>query len=183
MCHEFSLPHKCNCSVFHFKLHSNPLSLPPTFRCNYIVLTVEGKQSSLAVHTDAIVPSCALCFKNLLVMAFCIVQTRKSKRSKPSLTVVPESWLENESVYWPPNNFVLLAKDETSTPDKQTWKKQNCKKVGQAQTHQQAEEVIGMLDKITDSEDALQMNRGTRSKPAKKQPKFQSKSYRLVSLL
>ncbi|XP_062565423.1 uncharacterized protein LOC134227764 [Armigeres subalbatus] len=113
-------------------------------------------------------------------MSFCIVQTRKSKRALPSLTAVPTNWVQDKSVFWPPSNLVSLSQCKDSVPDKQIWKKQACKLLGKANSYHQAEELISMLDKMTDSEDALQMDRGTRANPAKKRPKFQSKSYQLA---
>lgn len=114
-------------------------------------------------------------------MSFCIVQTRKTKKSLPSMTVVPANWVEDKWVFWPPNNLVSLSKNENSIPDKQMWKKQKCKLAGRAGTFELAEEMMALLEKVTDSEDAAQMGHGTRAKPAKKQPKFKSKSYKLVS--
>lgn len=113
-------------------------------------------------------------------MSFYVVQTRKSKKSKPSVTVVPSKWVENNVVHWPPNNFITLAKDENSTPDVKNWKQQKCKIVAKASTFDQAEETMHRLESITDSEDAVQMPMGTRLHPAKKKPKFQSKTYHLA---
>lgn len=113
-------------------------------------------------------------------MSFYVVQTRKSKRSKPSVTVVPSNWVKNNVVHWPPNNLITLAKDKDSTPDENNWKQQKCKIVAKAATFVQAEETMHTLESITDSEDAIELSRGTRSHPAKKKPKFVSNTYELA---
>lgn len=99
------------------------------------------------------------------------------------MSVVPANWVEEKFVYWPPRNLISLSRNEDSMPDKLTWIRQKCKLLSRAQTFEQAEEAMNMLEKVTDSEDAAQMNLGTRATPAKKQAKFKSKSYQLVSYL
>ncbi|XP_062555718.1 uncharacterized protein LOC134220633 [Armigeres subalbatus] len=113
-------------------------------------------------------------------MAFSVVQTRKTKKSKPCLSVVPSNWVNNENVFWPPRNLISLSTDENSLPDKCTWAKQSCKTVGRAKSYREAENIVSRLEIITDSEDAINMTHGTRANPAKKKPKFVSKSYELV---
>lgn len=112
-------------------------------------------------------------------MAFLVVQTRKTKKSKPALTIVPSKWVDSGIVLWPPSNFISLSTDEHSVPDS-TWLKQNCKTVGRAKTYREAEDTVNRLETITDSEDAVEMTQGTRAKPAKKKPKFEVKSYNLA---
>lgn len=113
-------------------------------------------------------------------MFFYVVQTRKSKKSKPCLTVVPSNWVKDGGVYWPPNNLITLAKNEDSLPDVQNWKKQKCKVVAEAATFDQAESSLQKLEMLTDSEDAVELLMGTRSHPAKRKPKFTSKLYTLA---
>lgn len=106
-------------------------------------------------------------------MAFSVVQTRKTKKSKPSLTIVPSKWVNNGNVSWPPRNFISLSTDEHSFPDECTWTKQACKTVGRAKTYREAEDIVNKLEMVTDSEDAVDMTRGTRGKPGKKKLKFE----------
>lgn len=112
-------------------------------------------------------------------MAFIVVQTRKTKKSKPILTIVPSNWVQNDQVWWPPNNFISLSTDETTIPDYKTWTKQACKAVGRTKTFRDAENEVNRLQMVTDSEDAVNMTQGTRGRPAKKKDKFESKSYNL----
>ncbi|XP_055548959.1 uncharacterized protein LOC129732266 [Wyeomyia smithii] len=114
-------------------------------------------------------------------MKFCVVQTRKSKMSKPVLSVVPSKWVASNNVYWPPSNLLALSVKSDSEPEKSKWLKQNCKLVGRANTYKSAEEIVRKLENVTDSEDAAQTNRGTRAHPAKKKAKFESKTYQLAT--
>lgn len=113
-------------------------------------------------------------------MAFSVVQTRKTKKSKPSLTIVPSTWAESGHVLWPPSNFISLSTDEYSIPDSNTWLKQPCKVVGRAKSYREAEDIVNRLEMVTDSEDAVNMMQGTRGRPAKKKPKFEAKFYNLT---
>lgn len=113
-------------------------------------------------------------------MSFFVVQTRKTNKSKPSLTVVPSKWVKNKVVYWPPNNLITLSKNNESLPDESTWKQQKCKVVARATTYEQAENTMQKLETVTDSEDAMEMTRGTRLHPPKKKQKFVSNSYQLA---
>lgn len=114
-------------------------------------------------------------------MPFSVVQTRKSKKSKPTLTIVPSKWTSGDEVYWPPTNFVSLSANGDSEPIKEVWQKQNCKILGRGHSYKSAEELIRRLENITDSEDAAQCSLGTRAHPGKKKQKFQSKTYQLAS--
>lgn len=113
-------------------------------------------------------------------MAFSVVQTRKTKTSKPSLTVVPSKWIKNGHVFWPPSNLISLSTDEHSVPDDFTWLKQPCKTVGRAKSYREGEDIVTRLESVTDSDDAVTMTKGTRGRPAKKKPKFEAKSYELA---
>lgn len=112
-------------------------------------------------------------------MAFSVVQTRKNKKSKPCLTIVPSKWVENGVVFWPQKNFISLSMDENSTPD-ESWTQQPCKTVGRSKTYSEAEDIVNRLEMVTDSEDAQDMTQGTRGKPARKKTKFEAKSYNLA---
>lgn len=113
-------------------------------------------------------------------MPFCVVQTRKSKKSKPTLTIVPSKWVSGDMVYWPLSNFITLSADGNSVPDS-TWRTQKCKVVGRAGSFKSAEETVRKLEIVTDSEDAAQTGLGTRANPGKKHVKFQSKVYQLAA--
>lgn len=114
-------------------------------------------------------------------MPFTVVQTRKTKRSRPVLTIVPSKWVSDGCVYWPPTNFVTLSANGDSEPNKDEWRKQKCKIVGRAHTYKSAEEIVRKLESVTDSEDAAQSSLGTRAHPGKKKAKFQSKTYQLAA--
>ncbi|XP_062562278.1 uncharacterized protein LOC134225871 [Armigeres subalbatus] len=115
-------------------------------------------------------------------MPFIVVQTRKSKKSRPVLTVVPSKWVSGDVVYWPPTNFVTLSVNGDSEPVKELWQKQKCKVMGRENTLKSAEEIVRKLENVTDSEDAAQTTIGTRAHPGKKKQVFQSKTYQLAAL-
>ncbi|XP_058827877.1 uncharacterized protein LOC131687802 [Topomyia yanbarensis] len=81
---------------------------------------------------------------------------------------------------WPPNNFVSLSMNEHSEPVAGVWIEQRCKIVGRANSYENAEKLIQDLERITDSDDAIRMSRGTRARPAKKIATFQPNSYKLA---
>lgn len=112
-------------------------------------------------------------------MAFFIVQTRKTKKSKPCLTIVPTKWVVDNHVWWPPNNFISLSTNESTVPDFCVWASQLCKIVGRTKTYKNAEDEVNRLEMVTDSEDAVNMGQGTRARPPKKKPKFEAKVYAL----
>lgn len=114
-------------------------------------------------------------------MDFIIVQTRKSKRSKPSMTVVPSKWARKDYVYWPPANLSKLSTDPCSEPNTAIWSTQKCKIVGHGQTYESTDELMKKLEAQTDSEDALLYSRGTRANPGKKAPRFKLNQYQLAT--
>lgn len=95
------------------------------------------------------------------------------------MTVVPSKWAKKDQVYWPPSNFVTLSADRSSEPIMGVWSNQKCKIVGHGTTYASAEELMRRLEVQTDSEDALQFNRGTRANPGKKKSKLDLKQYEL----
>ncbi|XP_065078477.1 uncharacterized protein LOC135701563 [Ochlerotatus camptorhynchus] len=113
-------------------------------------------------------------------MPFSIVQTRKNKRARPTMTIVPNTWVKNNSVYWPMSNLLTLSADENSEPDMASWSLQKCKVVGRGSTYADAENVMRILEAVTDSEDTVEISRGTRATPGTKKPKFNSKVYQLA---
>lgn len=113
-------------------------------------------------------------------MSFLVVQTRKNKRSRPTMTVVPSGWVKNKSIYWPKSNLVTLSTDGQSEPDMASWSQQKCKVVGSGASYAAAETIMKRLEVVTDSEDALEISRGTRGTPGVKKAKFHSKIYQLA---
>ncbi|XP_065079183.1 uncharacterized protein LOC135702108 [Ochlerotatus camptorhynchus] len=113
-------------------------------------------------------------------MPFSIVQTRKNKRARPTMTIVPNTWVKHNSVYWPMSNLLTLSADENSEPDMASWSLQKCKVVGRGSTYADAENVMRILEAVTDSEDTVEISRGTRATPGTKKPKFNSKVYQLA---
>lgn len=111
-------------------------------------------------------------------MVFCVVQTRKTKKSKPVLSIVPSNWIQDGQVSWPPNNFISLSTDASSVPSV-SWIKQNCKVVGRAKSYREGENLVSRLEQVTDSEDAVQQY-VTRGRPPKKKAKFEVKTYKLT---
>lgn len=98
---------------------------------------------------------------------FSLVQTRKGN-AKPELFVVPTKWLkindQTTEVKYPKTDFNRMAQDANSEPQAD-WIQAKCKVVGGHNTFQGAEEMIEQYADITDSEDCIEMTRGTRSTP------------------
>lgn len=117
-----------------------------------------------------------------LKMSFSVVQTRKNMNSKPVLSIVPSKWVstDNRRVLWPPNNLISLSKDSNSEPN-QSWIPQQCKVLGKNfKQYKNAENELSKFEQITDSDDAILMNRGTRQTPAMKKQYFTNKTYNLL---
>lgn len=112
-------------------------------------------------------------------MSFIVVQTRKTKRSKPQLAIVPTGWIINKTLFWPPNNLNEQIEDPNSKADPNTWKPVECKIFGNPTTFASAEDTINKSTNLTDSDDAKLMGRQTRRTKAPKKPKFQSKFYEI----
>lgn len=111
---------------------------------------------------------------------FSIVQTKKTVRSKPEMSKVPVGWLVKDKLYWPPNNLKALIEDPTSKADPKSWKAiSNFKVIGKPMKYAAAESTMQQLSQMTDSDDAVLMDRGTRSTKAKSKQKFTSNLYKL----
>ena len=106
---------------------------------------------------------------------FSVVKTRKGKKSRSTLSVVPSNWVGNNCVFWPPNELVSLSQNADSKPELK-WKPTEGKVLATAETFQLAEVRLSELLGQTDSEDA---GVGTRAKPAAKKQKFVPSSYEL----
>lgn len=113
-------------------------------------------------------------------MSFIVVQTRKTVKSKPELTVVPVNCVIGDTLHYPPSDLNKLFTDPNLKPDLNTWKTNKCKVVGTANTFVEAETLIDQLLNVTDSEDAIELTRATRGTPAQKIKKFTSKTYTLT---
>ncbi|XP_062563492.1 uncharacterized protein LOC134226620 [Armigeres subalbatus] len=111
-------------------------------------------------------------------MPFVVVQTKKNKKARPTMTVVPSTWAKNNTVYWPTANLVTLSYDEHSQPE-ETWQSQKCKIIGSGPTYTDADNIMKRLEVVTDSEDAAEISRATRATPGSKKAKFSSKTYQL----
>lgn len=109
-------------------------------------------------------------------MKFTVVQTRK-KNAKPSITVVPTRWIEGDLVKFPKTDWVKKSHDAENDPG------DDCvsfpiKVIGRANSYIQADQLMDKLEEITDSDDALNLTRGTRGVPAKKiKNTFTSRSF------
>lgn len=110
---------------------------------------------------------------------FTVVQTKKTVRSKPSMSSVPSGWIVNGQLFWPPRNQTTLITDPQSKADTKTWKMMDCKIIGKPTTLSNAEKSMDKLKDVTDSDDALLLSRGTRNSKPERKPKFVSKSYQL----
>ncbi|XP_058455208.1 uncharacterized protein LOC131432740 [Malaya genurostris] len=110
---------------------------------------------------------------------FAVVQTRKGKKSKPSLTVVPENWTGDKCVFWPPKGLVSLSRNPNTKPGS-SWVATKAKVVGRANSFTEAEKILAELQIITDSEDVEGV--GTRKNPVKSKGKFISNTYELQSV-
>lgn len=55
------------------------------------------------------------------------IKERKGKRSVKSIEVVPEGWIKNGFLYWPPKNQKTLQKEEFSKIDLDQWTPYECK--------------------------------------------------------
>ncbi|XP_058443386.1 uncharacterized protein LOC131436134 [Malaya genurostris] len=108
---------------------------------------------------------------------FSVVQTRKGRKFKPQLTVVPTTWVGNNCVFWPPNSLVSLSRDASSRPG-QTWNAGKAKILASEETYEAAESMMTELEKLTDSEEAEVME--TRYALPKKKDKFSTKCYQLI---
>lgn len=144
---------------------------------NLTIKFIETKITLVTVSVSRLQSSVLQCICEK--MAFAVVQTRKTKKSKPILTIVPSKWIVDNQVWWPPNNFISLSTNESTVPEFNVWTKQVCKIVGRAKTYKLAEDEVNRLEMVTDSEDAVNMTQGTRGHPPKKKAKFVSKSYTL----
>lgn len=110
---------------------------------------------------------------------FSVVKTRKGKKGRPTLSVVPSNWVGNNCVFWPPNELISLSHDGSTKPELK-WKATEGKALAKAETFELAEARLSELLAQSDSEDA---GISTRAKPAAKKQKFVSSSYDLVETL
>lgn len=111
---------------------------------------------------------------------FSIVQTKKTVRSKPEMSKVPVGWMVKDKLYWPPNSLKTLIDDPSSKADPKSWKEiTNFKVIGKPMKCEAAESTMQKLSELTDSDDAVLMDRGTRNTKAKVKPKFTSNLYKL----
>lgn len=101
-------------------------------------------------------------------------------RSKPETSKVPVGWMVNNKLFWPPRNLSVLMNDPTSEADPATWKViTNFKVIGKPMTNHDAEKHMLDLSQVTDSDDTVLMERGTRQTKAKEKDKFASNLYKL----
>lgn len=115
------------------------------------------------------------------VKMFCIIKTRKSKCAHPELVIVPSNWVKENEISWPPKQWVTLSKNNPESVPESDWIRKKCKMmVTNIANYEKGERVLAELLAKTDSEDALELARGTRNNPAKKIPKFVSKSFSLT---
>ena len=112
---------------------------------------------------------------NVKSKMFSVVQTRKTKKCKPELMVVPSRWVGDKCVFFPPNEVVTLSTNPESKPGR-GWTVKPAKVLAEAASYENAEKRLAELTSQTDSEDA---SIGTRQKPPAKKPKFSSKIYKL----
>lgn len=111
---------------------------------------------------------------------FTLKQTKKSVRSKPEMSSVPNGWLIKGKLYWPPANQTKLMADPTSKADPKSWKEmKNFRIIDKSLTTAAAENRMEKLSQVTDSDDALLKGMGTRQTPGKKKQQFTPNSYTL----
>lgn len=103
---------------------------------------------------------------------FTVVQTRKTVRSKPKMISVPNGWILNGKLYWPPKSLSTLISDPKSKADPKIWKQMECKIIGQPITSSGAENCIQQLSKLTDSDDAILKKKATRNKKSTRKDNF-----------
>lgn len=100
---------------------------------------------------------------------FTVVQLKKHVGAKPSMSIVPNGWIINETLFWPQKNQITLVKDPHSKADPATWKMIG-KIMDKSATLSNTEKLVD----VKDLEDAHILSRATHNINAAKKQTFAS---------